>query len=357
MSIPPQYLFIATLLSTGETLDELPFSSVSFSRRLNQPGKFTGTITIEDPLGDLNRVVHNSLAPGSTAIWVLSDGVPVWGGIVWNTEANIRNRQITVTAAGFSSYLYRRVLSEDKTYTNTDQTLIIEGLIDTANLVAGGDIGMSVSYVNGVSGVNRTKNYYAFDMNTFGELIDDLVNSDNGVEWTEEFTGLSYDLQHFIEIQYPQRGRNTSLVFDTGKNVQLLKWSQNAEEFTNRVYGFNIANDVKIRSTQSNPLAGNPLYEEAVAFTEESTQSELTDKARKHLTARSKVIDFVTVTIDADDVDVGLGTFVPGDTVRVVTDIGFVNIDRNYRILEYRVDVDENDLDTMTVEMADARLF
>ena len=123
------------------------------------------------------------------------------------------------------------------------------------------------------------------------------------------------------------------------------------------MYGFNIANDVKIRATQSNPLAGNPLYEEAVAFTEETTQSELTAKARKHLTARSKVIDFVTVTIDADDVDVGLGTFVPGDTVRVVTDIGFVNIDRNYRILEYRVDVDENDLDTMTVEMADARLF
>ena len=195
-------------------------------------------------------------------------------------------------------------------------------------------------------------------MNTISELIDDLVSAEFGIEWAEEFTGNITSLQHYIRLSYPRRGSNTGLVLDTTRNAEMMSWDINGEYFANRAHGFNIADDEKIRTTQSEPLNGNSLQETAVAFTDEVSVFELEHKTRQHLQRRAIAPTTVTLSVDANDLDVGLGTFIAGDIVRVVSELGYVSIDRNYRIMNYTTNIDtRNDLSTITVTLMDARLF
>ena len=102
------YRYFTVNIVTNDILAEIPFSGVSFERALKGAGSFSGTIAIAPDTKDLN--LYENTMPGKTAVYVVRDGVCVWGGMIWSREYTLINRTLSVNASEFTSYLQHRVV-------------------------------------------------------------------------------------------------------------------------------------------------------------------------------------------------------------------------------------------------------
>ena len=103
---PAEYRYYVADLLTNNVLSEIGFTSVSYERALSKSGSFTGTIPVIDSTSHLN--LYENTMPGKTALYVLRDGVCVWGGIIWGRQYSPANKTLQVDGSEFTSYLYHR---------------------------------------------------------------------------------------------------------------------------------------------------------------------------------------------------------------------------------------------------------
>lgn len=102
-----EYKYITADLMTDTILAELPLQDVSFTRALKDAGSFSGSVPV---IADNDYLdLYETTMPGRTALYVLRDGVCVWGGIIWTRNYDIKERNLIVNASEFTSYFYRRV--------------------------------------------------------------------------------------------------------------------------------------------------------------------------------------------------------------------------------------------------------
>ncbi len=106
LSVDYRYIFVDTL--SDRVLAELPLVDVSFDTRLNEAGSFSGSFPIT-PETSVAEVYQNTL-PGKTSIYVLRNGICVWGGIISSRSYNIKEKILDITADEFLSYFDRRVV-------------------------------------------------------------------------------------------------------------------------------------------------------------------------------------------------------------------------------------------------------
>lgn len=127
------YRYFTTDLLTNDLLAEIPFKGVSFERALNSAGPFSGSVPVIPSNAGMD--LYNSTMPGKTGLYVVRDGVCVWGGIIWSRSYNVVDRQLSVNASEFSSYLYHRNIW--KTWTHDfGATLVVSSGTVTATLTA-----------------------------------------------------------------------------------------------------------------------------------------------------------------------------------------------------------------------------
>lgn len=99
---------------------EIPFQDVSWGRALKEAGSFTGTIpVIEDTF---NLALYENTMPGKNAIYVVRNGVCVWGGIIWSRSYNANDKNLEVSGSEFTSYFYHRAAW--KTWSNNFQASV-----------------------------------------------------------------------------------------------------------------------------------------------------------------------------------------------------------------------------------------
>ena len=101
-----QYRYFTTDLLTNQVLAEIPFRGVSFERSIKSAGTFGGTIPVIPDTSSMN--IYDSTMPGKTALYVVRDGVCVWGGIVWHRSYDVVSRSLNVSASEFTSYFHHR---------------------------------------------------------------------------------------------------------------------------------------------------------------------------------------------------------------------------------------------------------
>lgn len=99
--------FVCDLLS-NELLAEIPFRSVSYSRSLTEPGTMSGDVAVTEDTYNLS--LYENTLPGKTAIYVVRNGVCVWGGIIWGRTYSLVDKIVSISAAEFTSYLSHRVV-------------------------------------------------------------------------------------------------------------------------------------------------------------------------------------------------------------------------------------------------------
>ena len=80
------YRYFTTDLLTNTVLAEIPFRGVSFGRSIKAAGSFSGEIVVIPETASMD--IYDSTMPGKTALYVVRDGVCVWGGIIWSRAYN-----------------------------------------------------------------------------------------------------------------------------------------------------------------------------------------------------------------------------------------------------------------------------
>jgi hypothetical protein len=76
-----EYRYFTTDLLTNQVLAEIPFKGVSYERALKAAGGFSGNIAITEETSTYD--LYDSTMPGKTGLYVVRNGVCVWGGIIW----------------------------------------------------------------------------------------------------------------------------------------------------------------------------------------------------------------------------------------------------------------------------------
>lgn len=102
-----EYKYITTDFLTDKILAEIPLQDVSFTRALKDAGSISGNIPVI-PDNDYLDLYETTL-PGRTCLYVLRNGVCVWGGIIWSRTYDIKERMLSINGSEFTSYLYKRV--------------------------------------------------------------------------------------------------------------------------------------------------------------------------------------------------------------------------------------------------------
>jgi hypothetical protein len=102
------YRYILTDTLTDQVIAEIPFVDVSYSTALNQAGTFSGSFPVT-PETSVQELYENTL-PGKTSLYVLRNGVCVWGGIISSRSYDVIEKILDISADEFISYLDRRVV-------------------------------------------------------------------------------------------------------------------------------------------------------------------------------------------------------------------------------------------------------
>jgi hypothetical protein len=124
----PEYRYFTADILTGRVVMEVPFEGVSWERKVNSAGSFSGKIAVPGSSADFGsqRVtteedhfdLYETTMPGRHALYVMRDGVCVWGGIIWSREYDIIDKTLTVSGLEFVSYLFHRVYWKNLDYSN-----------------------------------------------------------------------------------------------------------------------------------------------------------------------------------------------------------------------------------------------
>lgn len=178
------YRYLLCDLLTDNLLADLPLDGVSFERRISRPGPFQGKFSAATAAQvNTARLVHQFA--GRSALYVLRNGVPWWGGVLWTARPQQGPRggvSLDLAATTFDSYAHRRILRANKTYSQVDAGVIIPDLWRWLQADSRGDIGVIAE--DQPTGNLHDRSYLAADQSFVGKLIEDLGDLENGPEHT-----------------------------------------------------------------------------------------------------------------------------------------------------------------------------
>lgn len=227
----PEYTYRFADLLTDIDIAELELSDVKFDRRINQAGAFSASITVSnsDVADQVKKVV-----PAKTIVHVYRD-TEIWGSyIIWTMNISSSSHgpvKVDFQGATLESWLDRRIIDTDLTYTATDQFDIARDLIDNAQLgwtPYETAAHMGITYNTDDSGVLRDRSYYVTDATTVGQRIRELANVDNGFEFminTYEDSGV----RHRIFLIYSQMGfEENDVIFTYPGNINSYQLTYDA---------------------------------------------------------------------------------------------------------------------------------
>lgn len=361
------YRYLAFDLMTNVAKGDVPLNNVSYDWTLNSVGSLTADVAFNAATAaDVTAMTE----PERTLLIVERYGVFMWGGVVWtrNRSNSADGPKMTISAAELGSLLHRNRNVVDLTYTATDQLAIAQDLVTKLQAQAGAAFGISVG--SQTSGVPQSRTYNAYERGNFGDLLDALSAAQNGFDWAIEIGGDPGTPTKTLNLGYPRRGRvagSTGVVFAAGKNLMSYTINEDGTTSARAVdeLGDGDGSDMLISTAAATPLldAGFPLTAETLS----ARGSGITDfatldgKALSELNARANTPTFISLVVDPDDVDGGLGHWIVGDDALIdITDDMFPrNSDGSSGLYEYRriisasVSVPDSGKETVTVTTGD----
>jgi hypothetical protein len=109
-----EYRYFLTDLLSNQIISEVPFRDVSYERANRRAGSFSGKVPFIETTKGLN--LYESTMPGRSGLYVMRNGVCVWGGIVWGRSYEVSSRELSISAAEFMSYYYHRTIWQTLQY-------------------------------------------------------------------------------------------------------------------------------------------------------------------------------------------------------------------------------------------------
>jgi hypothetical protein len=325
-----QYRYLLADLVTNDILAELPLTGVNFTQALNTPGSLSARILGSDVRESAYDIV-TSTEPGRTAIYVDRDGVLIWGGIIWLRTWNTDSQTFNFSAREFGSYFERRRITTTVAFENIDQLTVAQTLLNQAQAVSGGNIGVIVP--TNTSGVLVDRIYYDYEFKDVWSAIKDLSNQQDGFDFNID---VAYDStqtpRKYAYTSYPQRGtpynsaNPYALVFEFPGNIVAYEWPDDGSVVANTMYGIGPnSNEAKITATAVSPTNqianGWPLLEDTVSYTDQYDPTLLYQQTLGEVTAKQIPVVTPKIVLPAYASPV-LGSYKTGDEclIRITDD-------------------------------------
>jgi hypothetical protein len=243
MSLSVDYRYILTDTLTDTVVAEIPFVDVSYSTGLNAAGSFSGSFPIT-PETSVQNLYDNTL-PGKTSLYILRNGVCVWGGIISSRSYDVTEKILDVTADEFISYLDRRVMW--KTW-STEFACEIEIFEDPAT--AGRMIGKVTltgddthQQFNLVGGRSKVRLFFGDELRAYAEQVTYTVLDDPtyGIDTT------NYKFFHFAGYYRPVGAVNFRAMkpADISSEVASVAFREDTDDYLNTLLTEHFADDVK----------------------------------------------------------------------------------------------------------------
>jgi hypothetical protein len=366
-------------LRTNLITAEIPLDGPRVSKKLNASGTCSGTWNLSstwkggDPYG-LTR-------PARTAMYLLRDGRPWWGGILWTSRYDSDTGKIDLGASDWWSYFdHRKILpilpaepdtayiaKQSVLYTRQDQNTIARNLVSLAQSHTGGNLG--VTFDDGLSGELRDRTYYGYELGELGEALRNLSNVEDGPDILFD---VAPDLDahgrpvRIMRLGTPHLGQQGSPhVFEYGGNLLSYTWPSDGTRMMTRAFAVGSGSEVgqMIAVTENSPIYddGWPLLEGDNGYNTVSEAGTLQDHADADQYAARLPVITPTLEIRGDGratqsgpvVGPVIGDFGPGDDGRVIITDQFFSqgLDTTMRIVSIDVDPGQGSTEKVTLTM------
>ena len=214
------YRYLFADLLTNQIIGELPIAGVSFTQQLNTAGTLQGHLLLSG-VNAAGLNVANATIPGRTALYVDRNGILIWGGIIWLRDYNSTEQKLNITAREFESYFERRRILTTQAFTGVDQLTIAQTLVQQAQAVPYGNIGVIVG--TETSGVQVSRVFYNYELKTVFSALQDLSRSSSGFDFN---INVAYDGDgnpvKTLGLDYPRIGKtfgNVTAATNDGVNT------------------------------------------------------------------------------------------------------------------------------------------
>ena len=338
---------------TDDIIGEVDPITLQYSEELNRAG--TATITI--PL-DTSAAKLPTLAPLAQSVYLLRDDVPVWGGIVWGYNMNVAGNTVALNCAGFLSLLDRRRIRDTTKFVAQDQALIVKSLVDTAAAVSGGGHLIDTSALTAV-GKLRNRTYYGYARKNIGEAIQQLSNVRDGFDYAIRPAYTAGALTRRMTLSYPNTGRHTDIVLDSGSNVDVTAVTCDATAMTTvqHVRGEGDGEDaITVTATNATLLGVYPLVESLYVASGVTIRTTADEYAQRGLDMGGLPVVIPTVVMSGDS-EPSIGSFTTGDRVQVRASHGMLNIKDTFRIISWSVLINDTGSEQIKLTLAPLEVF
>lgn len=334
------YKYVVTDLRTNTILGALPFKGVGYSNMLSQNGDFSGRISVNISTKPFN--LREVTTPGRTGLYVIRNGLPIWGGIIWKRRYNSSSRSLEIEGATFESYFFKRFNRVTKRWANTDQLQIAREITQSA----AADVMITVD--NMTSGRRRERSMYAHEFKYIGEELTQLGDLIDGFDWNVIITrGSGLTLNRRLAFFYPERGvgrEDTTLSFEYPGSIADSDLSEDADSGANRMWAIGAGDAEEQISAFSQDRAGNwPPLDESRSYKSVNQMPTLQAHANSDLVRLKSPVEVAQISVRAD-IEPFLGTYNPGDWARFVfrDDYYDPQVAMFMRIIGYNVEVGDN---------------
>jgi hypothetical protein len=330
----------------GNVREEIPFADVSYTPQLNGAGSFQGSLPV-----DHEKATRAALEPMASAVWVERERTLVWGGIVAGVNAEAT---VSVTAAGFWTYFTARHIRHRKEYVDTDQLTIVADLISYAQTQPGGSIGLQLSMPGAGSGVLRSRLYESWERKAVAEAVEELASLDNGFDFSiEPFYGADGRPNKVLLLSYPRRGQRREITLDLAKNlIGMPRWTIDGARIANLVdaTGLGDAETMLIATAETHDRGAYPVLEQVNSYRDEGEFSNLIDRAVADVKRLQVPVEHLACDVRPDS-EIKPGAFTLGDTLRCRARRGFIQIDGEFRVTSYTINVDDEHNEKLSINL------
>lgn len=254
-----QWTYLISDLATNRTIADVPLSQVRATKGVNMCGTLQASWVLSRHASTTKRDPYDLTTPARRVVYLLEDGAPRWGGIIWTSGYDSSTHTVSIGAADWWSYFDHRLIlpvlsgwttRADDTrvqanpyyvsglttaYTAVEQNQIARNLVALAQSHTAGSIGIQVDSTT--SGVFRDRTYLGSALKSVGSALADLAGVIDGPDVLFDVDAVDTQgrPKRVLRLGTPRLGQAGSAhVWQHGGNVIGLKWSRSAAGMSTR---------------------------------------------------------------------------------------------------------------------------
>lgn len=354
----PQWTYLIADLATNKTIADVPLSQVRATKGVNMCGTLQASWVLSRHASTTKRDPYDLTTPARRVVYLLEDGAPRWGGIIWTSGYDSSTHTVTIGAADWWSYFDHRLILPvltgwttrpdgtrvqadpyyvsglSTTYGGVEQNQLARNLITLAQSHTGGNIGITAD--SSSSGIFRDHTYLGSALKSVGSALANLAGVIDGPDVLFDAGPVDANGRptRVLKLGTPRLGQTGSAhVWQDGGNIIGLKWSRSAAGMSTRRFasGKGIELGMPVAVTEDPAQYTNnrwPLLESTAGYDIEvaptapyAGYSTLQGHADGDLSRTRSPVVLPTLVVRTDQAP-SLGAMSPGDDGRLVIPAG-----------------------------------